>query len=186
MARTILISTLLTLSACSDGPAVGPDAGPEAPPPQGSPATSDLVINEIAPRPESGPDWIEILNRSDVALDLCEFFVTDNLDRLDHYLALGGAAPPDACEPSPLGPGEYAVVIADDDPAAGPGHAPFKLARADEIHLVTIVGRAVDSLVYLHPDGAEGQSLARTPDGDGAFYVSAPTEGQPNVAPEGL
>lgn len=181
MARAVLISVvLLILSGCSDELIDEPDAAPESPAPQGSPATSDLVINEISPRPTSGPDWVELLNRGDQSVDLCEFFLTDNLDRLDHYLPLGAAAPPDACAPVLIEPGDYYVIYADDDPGAGPDHAPFELARADEIHLVLIVGLAVDSLVYLHPNGSEGQSLARVPDGEGLFFVSEESLGAAN------
>lgn len=179
--RTVFISIVFLVSACSDAPdAVGPDAAPQEPEPQGSEATADLVINEISPRPGSGSDWIELYNRSGEPIDLCEFFVTDNLDRLDHYLPLGGAAPPDLCDPVMLEPGDYHVVFADDDPAAGFDHAPFSLGRADEVHVVLIVGLAVDSLIYLHPDGADGLSLARAPNGEGPFFVAGETQGAAN------
>lgn len=179
-AVTRLAAVAVLLLACGD-PAVGPDAGaPDAGPLiQGSPATGDLVVNEVFSR-GGGPDWIELVNRSSAALDLCDYFVTDSIDRLDHYLPLGGVAPPDPCSPRLLGPGEYLVVYADEDPGAGLDHAPFKLGAADEAHVVSATGLPIDSFVYLHPDAAVGQSLARVPDGEGLFYLATASPGAPN------
>lgn len=184
MPRLALLSAALLL-ACGD-PALGPDAGtPDAGPlVQGSPATGELIVNEVFSR-GTGPDWIELYNRTDAALDLCDYFVTDSIDRLDHYLALGGIAPPDPCSQRLLGPGEYLTIYADDDPGAGLDHAPFKLGAADEAHVVSATGLPIDTFVYLHPDDAVGQSLARVPDGQGRFYLAEPSPGaaNPEVTP---
>ncbi|HUH01884.1 MAG TPA: lamin tail domain-containing protein [Kofleriaceae bacterium] len=181
MPRLAVLAALLL--ACGD-PVAAPDAGaPDAGPLiQGSPATGDLVVNEVFSR-GAGPDWIELLNRSSATLDLCDYFVTDSIDRLDHYLPLGGVAPPDPCSPRLLGPGEYLVVYADGNPGAGLDHAPFKLGAADEAHVVSATGLPIDTFVYLHPDTAVGQSLARQPDGDGLFHLAAPSPGASNPEP---
>lgn len=173
----------LALAACDPGDgAIGPDAGEldAAPLGQGSEATGALVINEIAAKPLSGSDWLELFNRSDSPLDLCNYFVTDSLDRLDHYHHLGGAPPPADCAPKLLEPGAYLLVFADDDAAAGPDHAPFKLGLADEAHVVSTSGEAVDSLVYLHARSDDGSSLARVPNGEGLFWVTEPSPGEAN------
>lgn len=161
----------LLLAACGDqegGSAADagvPDAGPV---PQGSEATSDLAINEVDPDGE--PDWFEIVNRTDDAIDLCDYFATDSLDRLDHYVALGGAAPPDACEPAMLAAGDYLVVT----PEA------FGLGDADEIHIGGWAdGAALDSLLYLDI-AHDGQTLARRPDAEGPFFASDATPGEAN------
>lgn len=170
-----LAAILVTLAACGgdDAPAL-PDGGTDAAPVgQGSEAESDLVINEVAPQ----GDWIELRNRSDAAIDLCDYFLTDQMDRLDHYLALGGAGPPDACEPNLLAAGAYLVIETDD--GAEPGHAPFQLAMADEVHVALWTGRAVDGLLYVML-GEAGQSLARQPDGEGLFFVAEPSRGEVN------
>ncbi len=150
---------------------------------QGSWARSTLVINEIAPQPETGPDWIEIANRGDKAIDLCGYFLTDSRDRLDHYVSLGGVLPPDRCPPRLLGPGQYLVVFADDKHGVENSHqihAPFKLGNAEEVHLLTTQGNAIDSLVYVY-QRHKGGSLSRWPDQSGPFYQSRATPGATNV-----
>ena len=171
------------LIACDPGDgAVGPDAGvtDAAAEGQGSEATGPLIINEVSAKPASGSDWLEVFNRSDSPIDLCDYFVTDSLDRLDHYHHLGSAPPPAECSELLLGPGEYLVVYADDDVLAGPDHAPFKLGLADEAHVVSTEGAAIDSLVFLHSARDEGLSLARQPNGEGLFWLSEPSPGSAN------
>ena len=178
-----LIPLVLLLAACDPGDAgIGADAGATDAGPigQGSEARGPLVINEVSPKPSAGSDWIELYNRSEQALDLCDFFVTDSLDRLDHYLHLGGAPPPAVCTSQLLEAGAYLVIYADDDVELGLDHAPFKLGLADEAHVVSTEGEAIDSLVFLHASANEGLSLARVPDGEGLFWVSAPTMGDAN------
>ena len=169
MRRALLLC--LVLAACGDGEGgSAPDAGlPDAGPvPQGSEATSDLAINEVDP--DGDPDWFEIVNRSSAAFDLCDVFVTDSLDRLDHYVALGGAVPPEACEPAMLAAGAYLVVT----PEA------FALGDADEVHIARWEdGAALDSLLYLDI-AHDGQTLARSPDGEGLFVPADPTPGEAN------
>jgi hypothetical protein len=185
--RRLLLPVVLAAGACTEPPPeVPPDARPPDPPHgQGSEATSDLVINEVAPR-GAGADWIELYNRGDAAIDLCEYFLTDAVDRLDHYLPLGGVMPPDPCPATPLEAGARLVVYADDtaigDPI-DPVHAPFELAVADEIHLLRIDGVVADGLLYLYPPGPNVQAtvtLARDPDGTGRFFERAPTPGGAN------
>ncbi len=167
-------AVLLCLAACGDNGETDVDAGADAAPVgQGSEAESDLVVNEVAP----AGDWVELLNRSGEAIDLCDYFLTDQMDRLDHYLALGGAAPPDPCEPALLAAGAYLVIETDD--GAEPGHAPFRLAAADEVHLALWTGHAVDGLLYVML-GEAGQALARQPDGAGLFFVAEPSRGEQN------
>jgi len=172
------------LVACDSTPVVEVDAGPPdtGAVEQGSPARSDLAINEVSPRPGVGADWIELVNRSDQPIDLCDFFVTDDLDRLDHYLALGGAVPPEPCTPVLVEPGAYHIVFADDGPDAGPDHAPFGLGNDDQVHVLTIDGLPVDSLIYLYPRGESRATLARIPDGEGLFHLAEPTQGWGNPA----
>ena len=67
-------------------------------------------------------------------------------------------------------PGEHVVVAPD----------AFGLARSDEVHLLTTTGLPVDGLAYLYIGAEDGQSLARQPSGEGRFYFSEATPGEPN------
>ena len=187
--RRVLLGVAL-LGGCGDNLA-GPDAAPPVPLAQGSVATSDLVINEVAPRGD-GPDWVELYNRSVAPIDLCGVFFTDAIDRLDHYLPLGGVMPPEPCAPRMLAPGDRLVVLADDTPIVDgvpidPTHAPFELDVADEVHLVSTEGAVIDGLLFLYPPGPEAPAevtLARDPDGSGRFYERVPSTSAPNPAGE--
>lgn len=189
MRRAFLLLGLAACPACGDDVVLGPDADlvDAAPRGQGSEATSDLVINEVAPRGD-GPDWVELANRGAEDVDLCGVFLTDAVDRLDHYLPLGGVMPPEDCAPSLLAAGARLVIYADDVPIVDgtpidPLHAPFELDVADEVHLVSTDGLVIDGLLYLYPPGPEGTAdvtLARDPDGSGLFFERAPTPGEVN------
>ncbi|HUQ08020.1 MAG TPA: lamin tail domain-containing protein [Kofleriaceae bacterium] len=175
----------LALAACGDNLIVPPPA----PRGQGSEATSDLVINEIAPRGD-GADWVELYNRTVTPIDLCGVFFTDAVDRLDHYLPLGGVMPPAPCPARTLAPGDRLVVYADDTPIVDgtpidPAHAPFELGVADEVHLISTDGAVIDGLLFLYPPGPDAPAdvtLSRDPDGQGMFFPRAPTPAFANVA----
>jgi len=181
-------AALVMIVGCGDNLAVPIDAA-AAPRGQGSEATSDLVINEVAPRGD-GADWVELYNRGSSTIELCDVFLTDAVDRLDHYLPLGGALPPDPCAPHPLLAGERRVVFLDNTPIVSgtpidPEHAPFKLDVADEVHLIRTDGAVIDGLLFLYPPGPNGPAevtLARDPDGAGLFFARAPSPGAANPA----
>jgi len=183
----LLLLACALLAACDpadmragpDGGAYDADAGG-----QGGVATAALIINEVAPKPTAGPDWVELYNRSDAPIDLCDYFVTDALGRLDHYLHLGASPPPASCTPVLLQANEYLVIYADDKAPLGPDHAPFKLGVADQVHIVSTRGLVVDSLVFLQPQDAtgenSGESLGRLPNADGLFWPLVPSPGSDN------
>lgn len=178
--RSLLVFGLF-LAACAGQDGDAADGGIDAISlGQGSHARGALVVNEVMAKAVDGPDWIELVNRSDVAIDLCDYFVSDSIDRLDHYLHLAVAPPPQECQPSMLDAGAYLVVYADDDVGAGPYHAPFKLGGADEAHVISVRGEVIDSLIYLYPAKSKGLSLARIPSGEGLFWIGAPSMGASN------
>jgi hypothetical protein len=174
--RLVLLFTLSLLVGCGDPEEsldAAPDAGPEAdasPIGQGGPPHGELALNEVY---AGGPDWIEIVNRSEATIDASGWFVTDDPDRLDHYYAFPAG--------TLVAAGGRLVVYADDGAAGAGHHAPFKLAASDGAYLITAAGLVADGLLFLAEDGA---SLARIPDGEGLFYVAAPTPAAPN--PEAL
>ncbi len=194
MHRALLLAGLL--AGCGD-PAAEPDAGVDpgpdaAPAGQGSEPTGDLLINEVSPR-GTGADWAELHNRGPEPIDLCGYFLTDAADRLDHYLPLGGVLPPDPCPPLLLPSGSYRVIDLDGTPlpttgAIDPLHAPFELAAADELHLLTTGGASVDGVLFLYPrtpSQPADVTLARVPDAAGLFFAAPPTpaSANPEVAP---
>ncbi|MEZ4365403.1 MAG: lamin tail domain-containing protein [Kofleriaceae bacterium] len=193
--RTAVTVAAVVATAC-DSASSPPDAAPPtvdaAPRGQGSEARGDLVVNELAPR-GAGADWVELHNRGAQAIDLCGYFLTDAPDRLDHYLPLGGVAPPAPCPARLLDAGAYLVIAADDvapveDAQVDPEHAPFALGVADAAYLVTVDGVVADGVTYLYPAGPYGSptgTLARVPDGSGPFFVRAPSPGDanPELAP---
>ena len=146
---------------------------------QGNVAQAALVVNEVAPQVASGPDWLELMNRSEEPVDLCNYFVSDSVDRLDHYHRLAGDGV--TCMPTLLQPGDYLIIIADDHPETGPNHAPFKLGLADEVHVITDDGIPIDSLVYLASDLPSTHTLGRTPNGEGLFFPAPESRGLANA-----
>jgi hypothetical protein len=188
----VLMMRLLTIAfliaACDGAADLGADAGTTETQDvgQGTEARGPLVVNELVASPDNGPDWIEVFNRSDADIDLCDYFLSDSLDRLDHYHHLAGAPPPEACAPTMLAVGGFLVIYADDNTAAGPDHAPFKLGEADEAHIISTRGEAIDSLIYLLPGLSKGTSLARQPSGEGLFWISQPSMGAHNPDEDGL
>lgn len=178
--RWILFAIIVSQLWACDSPHGGAgDGGIDAVQGQGAPASAALVINEISPRSAGESDWIELLNRSAEPIDLCGYFVTDALDRLDHYTLLGGDLPPAPCTPRWLAPGAYLLITADDSIATD--HARFELGGSDEVHLVSTAGIATESLAYFYA-ASEGQTLARTPNGEGLFFPAIPTPGEANPA----
>lgn len=177
-----LLAVLVLLSACGD-PGGSPDAGrvdaaprPDAAPVgQGSEPTREIAINEVAARPVSGEDWVEIISRAPPSaepLDLSGWFVSDSPDRLDHYYQFPAG--------TTLAPAGYLIVWADDGLPGLPGehHAPFKLGAADGVFLIDPDGLTVDALLYLAGD--DGRSLQRIPNGEGLFWPASATPGTAN------
>lgn len=127
-------------------------------------------MNEVEFASSSGPDWIELANRTSQTIDLDGFFLTDDGDRLDHYYVF-----PAGTRLAPMG---YLVVQADDGARGEGHHAPFKLARADGALLLDKDGLVLDSVLFLGP--ADGRSLARLPDREGLFFATTPSPGGKN------
>lgn len=141
-----------------------------------------VVINEIVAdngrtiedpdEPGEYPDWIELTNAGPIAVNLEQMALSDDCD---------DPAPWRINAPIILEPGEHLVIWADGDPDQGPCHADFKLDRAGEtVVLFGMDGRIVIDQVQFGPLG-EDVSLARIPDGIGAWGVTAgPTPGSAN------
>ncbi|MFR5796832.1 MAG: lamin tail domain-containing protein [Christensenellales bacterium] len=142
-----------------------------------------LVINEICAssittlKDEDGdyPDWIEIHNTTNQAIDLSNYALSDSTDKLVKWRF------PQGCVIEPNG---YFVVFASKkDRAAAEGswpHASFKLrSNGETVILSDIQGRMIDMVTY---DLLRGYLLGRDEEGDGSFKLfTSPTPGLPNT-----
>ncbi len=143
-----------------------------------------LVINEICAssvstlRDEDGeyPDWIELHNTSALPIDLSNYALSDDSDRLVKWRFPQGTV---------IDPGAYYVVYASGKDRAGTNggwpHASFRLrSNGETVILSDIQGRMVDVVAYdlLEAD----MSWGRNEEGDGSFLIfNQPTPGLPNT-----
>jgi len=147
--------------------------------------TGSLVINEICAssittlKDEDGeyPDWIELYNASDKAIDLSNYALSDDPDSLVKWRFPQGAV---------IQPGGYYVVYASgkDRPAASDTqwpHAGFKLrSEGETVILADIQGRMLDLVTYdlLEADTSWGRDATGT---SGFKRFTQPTPGLPNT-----
>lgn len=152
-----------------------PDTGNDGP--------IELCINELMPDNESAtadetgayPDWFELHNPTEAAIDLTGWYVTDS--RLDPRRHTLGALT--------LEPNGFLVLWADNQPDLGADHLGFALDNeGGEVAIYAPDGRG--SIVTYGPMAADF-SLARVPDcceGDDCFtYDFRGSAGEPNVDP---
>lgn len=170
---------LLTLSLCSFGFACGP----------GDVALEGLVFNEIS---LVGGDYIELMNISDVSIDLGGYRLVDRVD---------GAPRPDEAvvfdTGATLGAGEILLIQAKlgtdvrpgEQTACGPGapmrcyYASWGLSNAagDALYILSPSGERILELEYAAGTVADG-AWGRLPDGTGTFANTGNSPGQPNTA----
>lgn len=147
--------------------------------------TGALVINEVCAssittlKDEDGeyPDWIELHNTSDKAIDLSNYALSDDPDKLVKWRFPQGSI---------IEPGGYFVVFASGkDRAAADGswpHASFSLrADGETVILADVQGRMLDMVTYdlLEADTSWGRDEEGNP---GAFRLfTQPTPGLPNT-----
>ncbi len=103
-------------------------------------------------------DWIELLNRSDRALQLADYTLADTSGAVARLPRLQ------------LQPGQGVLLWADDDESQGPGHLPFKLSSAgDQLILAHVEGRELDRADVPALDA--NYVYARFPSGEGELSV---------------
>lgn len=146
--------------------------------------TGSLVINEICAssittlKDDDGefPDWIELYNNSSKAIDLSNYALSDDPDKLVKWRFPQGSV---------IEPGGYFVVFASDKDREGRDgswpHASFKLrSNGETVILSDIQGRMLDLVTYdlLEADTSWG----RDEEGTGGFKTfRQPTPGLPNT-----
>ena len=141
-----------------------------------APVGGSIVINEVDSQPA---DWVEFHNSRDAALDISGYEIRDNSD--DHrWQFLPGTQ---------IAAGGFLVVeegtIGLVDGAETAFRDPIGIGSADRIRLFDAVGAQIDDTLpwegHAAIDGdAAAATLARCPDGEGAFVLAHPTMGGAN------
>lgn len=112
-------------------------------------------------------DLVEVMNASDVSIDLSAYYLADNLNGGNRYHF------PDIT----LAPGEFYVVLCSGDASLGQRHAPFGIAPGDTVYLAKH-GVCTDAL-SIPRDLQYDESYGRT--GNLPVYLREPTPGQANT-----
>ena len=119
-------------------------------------------------------DWIELYNSTDAQVDLSGFGISDNLTQPMKYQLPEGTSIP---------AGGYLLILCSGNEGLIEGelHAPFSLrAYQEDVVLSSPGGKILDSFSYQKQEA--DISMARTPDGSGAFATCAqPSPGYPNT-----
>lgn len=120
----------------------------------------------------SSPDWIELYNSGTLPVALNGLYLTDDLREPTKFKINDTLV---------LGPQEFVLFYADEDPDQRPRHTNFKLSSGGEsVGLVDIDGVTIlDSYTFgpQEPDISEG----RSPDGSDTWrFFDAPTPGSSN------
>ncbi|MFN4121796.1 MAG: CotH kinase family protein [Flavobacteriales bacterium] len=144
-------------------------------------ASDGIFINELMAdninfiQDEQGhfDDWIEIWNENDIAINLKDYYITDNPLRPDKFLL------PDTLLPA----GGFFLLWADNDPFHKRNHANFALAKAgEELRLYKKEDRSLrlsDRIVF--PDQNSNHSYGRQVDGSPTWInFTSPTPNASN------
>ena len=141
-----------------------------------APVSGSIVINEVDSQPA---DWVEFYNPGTEALDISGYEVRDNSD--DHrWQFLPGTA---------IGAGEFLVVEEGTIGLVGGAETAFRdpigIGSADRIRLYDAGGAMIDDTLPWQGHAAidgdfAAATLARCPDGVGAFVLAYSTPGATN------
>lgn len=142
-----------------------------------------LVINEVCSTNKTSlkaangtsPDWIEIFNAGDAAIDLGGVGVSDgNINRFKFTFPPGTS----------LKPGAYLIIFCDDtDVTTGELHAAFKISAAGEtIYLTAPDGSDIDTVVL--PELDVDVTYGRYANGSSDFALLKPSPGTSNDTAE--
>ena len=119
-------------------------------------------------------DWIELYNANNYEVDLSGFGISDNLSQPVKYQLPEGTT---------IQANGYLVIYCSGNEGLVDGelHAPFGLrAYEEDIVFSSAAGKILDSYSYARQE--TDTSMARVPDGTGAFVSTAqPTPGYPNT-----
>ncbi len=149
-------------------------------------ALPQLVINEFmafnsscCPDVNGGvneyDDWIEIYNKGNVAVNIGDMYLSDDLTNPFNY-----RIPNESPSATTIQPGGYLLLWADNSPGQGSLHLDFALNTTGEaVGLYYIDGRTIDTYTF----GAQNENLSwgRATDGATTWKVfNTPTPGRSN------
>ncbi|HMP42891.1 MAG TPA: lamin tail domain-containing protein, partial [Roseiflexaceae bacterium] len=126
--------------------------------------TPAVIINEVMPNPSSGPEWVELYNRSNQSINLGGWKIDDD--------TIGGSQTLIAADTF-IEPGAFLVIELHTSILNNTG--------SDAAQLLDLHGNIVDSFWY--SGTSAGMSYARTPDGSDTWVKGPPTYGTWNVQP---
>jgi len=126
---------------------------------------SDVLINEVLA--SGSPDWVELYNLSEVAIDLTGYGLSDDL-----------ATPFKATLSDLTLPARGYLVVLVSDETLG-----FKLGGDELATLTSPEGLLIDLVDWDEGDAPEGMTWGRSPDGGDAWATLTPTPGAENGEP---
>lgn len=162
-----VIALVLYLTKCSSGTKNNTTSG------------AMVQINEVmssnkgAVADETGdfPDWVEIHNATDKALDIAGYGLSDDL-----LSAAKWTFPKNTV----IEPDGYVIVFCSGEPDRGKMHAGFRISATDDVLLSTVTGTVIDSVKLRSVDA--GLSLGRDSGNSSNWSSMQPSPGYPNTA----
>ncbi|HNS12689.1 MAG TPA: CotH kinase family protein [Bacteroidia bacterium] len=141
----------------------------------GMASDTSVVINEVmasnltTAADSSGEfdDWIELYNKSSLAVDISDFYLTDNdFNYIKWQFPVGTV----------IQPNDYLIVWADENGSQAGLHCNFKLSSSGERVILLNPNREIVDQVSFGAQVTD-QGLARVPNGTGNFIIQMPTFG---------
>ena len=149
----------------------------------GGGSSAGLVINEVCSTNKTSlkaadgtsPDWIELFNGGDTAVDLSGIGVSDGAVNKYKFTFASGTT---------LAAGGYLIIFCDDRDAGAPEyHAAFKISASGEtVYLTAADGTEIDSMTV--PDLETDVTYGRYTNGSSDLALLKPTPGKSNDAAE--
>lgn len=142
----------------------------------GAPA---IVINEIFSRGVvSDPDWIELYNSSDNAVDISGYKIYDTGGRSGSKAKMAVPAS------TTIASKGYYVIVVDDAASANPSGSNFGLSSAgEEVWLESSAGYVIDDVIFPDMSASTTISYGRKPDGSSTWEtLTTVTKNGPNSA----
>ncbi len=138
---------------------------------------SPIIINEAMPYADKsygneGWDWLELKNVSGEAVEMSDYYISDDGNELQKWQLPAGA----------LMPGEYKIIYCSGDESLSEGyklHCNFSLSSDDEKLFLSDAEGKIADYVHIHDVPANG-SMGAMADENGLFYFEAPTLGADN------